>query len=196
MWRFTTVASLLANLLFALVVIQLQWGDTIDKKFSEWFAREDTASKWEVITEGDISKYNLPGVKKIGDWYTFTEDSVEIRLEISKLEVAPYGLETFGSTAYYSRAEIIYPDTWIIGSITIFNFMGAASMVGATQRGKQAGYSFLPSSFLPRIQTTARWPSRLYHWRIEPADRDDIRVTWLPKSNDWRGKYFKKEAHK
>lgn len=44
----------------------------------------------EEITSGDLIKFDIAGIQKIGDWYSFKHGQLDIKVKISKASVSRY----------------------------------------------------------------------------------------------------------
>lgn len=74
--------------------------------------QSETSSFEEIITIGDLSRFGIPRVEKIGDWYPFNREELKVWVRISKASITK--CEGFHNMLYFDEAKIVYPSSWEI----------------------------------------------------------------------------------
>jgi hypothetical protein len=73
-----------------------------------------TGDDWfgKTITDGGLSQFGIPGIEKIGDWYSFKDGELKVWVRINKATIEKY--EGFANMLYFDEAKIVYPSSWEI----------------------------------------------------------------------------------
>lgn len=126
----------------------------------------------EEITSGDLRKFGIVGIQKIGDWYSFKREQLNIRIKISKAAVSRY--RGFGNDLYFDDIEVVYPTSW---TIRVIRTDGNLYVIRADTPKGSAGAAFFINLVGPII--TAKDGQEWHFYRDGSKER--IEVKWFRK---------------